>query len=277
VLFEGERAVGVRLSDDAGTRVIEAPIVVDASGRGSMLAARFRGKTRLEGLDQSAMFAHYRGVARGSGRDEGHIRIVIFDHGWMWLIPFRGDVTSVGAVVSRDWMDQRDKCEDLDSFFERTMALAPYTTEMIADAERISPVRAAADFSYAVSRYAGDGWLCVGDSCGFIDPLFSTGAHLAIKGAELAAEAIDRALSAGDLSRPAFAAYEDVVRSASSLFLGIVQAFYQGEFREMLFDSEQRRTLRQVITSMLSGDVVHNGRSPTWVRFVRARFPARYA
>src|SRR5262245_50713560 len=172
-------------------------------------------------------------------------------------------------------MNQRQKGEELDIFFDRSLALAPFMNDVLADAERISPVRTTADFSYGVSEYAGNGWLCVGDACGFIDPLFSTGAHLAIKGADLAAEAIDQALERGDTSRAAFADYAEQMRSASSLFLGIVQAFYDGEFREMLFESPQRKTLRQVITSMLGGDVVHNGRTPTWVRFVSGRFPAR--
>jgi flavin-dependent dehydrogenase len=284
VIFDGERAIGVRARneedhDDGQGEPFEifAPLIVDATGRGAMMASHMRVKRRLQGLDTSAVFAHYRNVSRPSGVEEGHIRIIIFDHGWMWMIPFRGDVTSVGAVIKPEWMRTRMADESLESFFDRTLACAPFAIETLRDAERISPVRSAADFSYGVSRVVGDGWLCVGDACGFIDPLFSTGAHLAIKGADLAVDAIDAALGEGDTSARAFERYEAEMRSASSMFLGVVQAFYHGEFREMLFATDQRRILRTVVTSMLSGDVVHRQRRPSWARFVQSRFPAQLA
>jgi flavin-dependent dehydrogenase len=277
VVFDGERAIGVMVQDeDGGRHELRAPVVVDASGRGSMMASHMRSRSRLQGLEQTAVFAHYLGVPRAEGQAEGDIRIVVFEHGWIWIIPFQGEITSVGMVVSREWMNEKGKSESLDDFFDRTMELSPFMLELLAESERTGPTRAAADFSYGVSQLVGDGWLCVGDSCGFIDPLFSSGAHLAIKGADLAAGAIDRALTAGDTSRAAFTDYEERMREASNMFLGAVQAFYTGELRELLFQADPRRTLRQVITSMLSGDVVHDlGKPPTWVRFVRSRFPAR--
>src|SRR5581483_8028808 len=106
------------------------------------------------------------------------------DEGWLWLIPFRGEVTSVGAVCSSQWVKQRRSGEPLDDFFDRTLARSSWAGEMLAGAERLRPVAALADFSYRVDRLAGDGWLFVGDAGGFLDPLFSTGAHLAIKGAD---------------------------------------------------------------------------------------------
>ena len=275
VLFEGDRAVGVRCEGDEGELELRAPVVVDSSGRGSLLATRFGSKRRLTGLDTTAMFGHYTDVPRGAGDVEGHIRIVVFDHGWFWFIPFRGNVTSVGVVAKREWMNRRNG-QTIGDFFAHTVASVAPVRDSLADATLQGAVQATADFSYDVQQLVGDGWLCVGDACGFIDPLFSTGAHLAIKGADLAAEAIDVALASGDNSRDAYSDYERRVKDASSLFLGVVQAFYRGEFREMLFTQEQRRSVRKIITSMLSGDVVHNGTAPTWARWIRSRYPAGY-
>jgi flavin-dependent dehydrogenase len=183
-------------------------------------------------------------------------------------------VTSVGVVVSSDWMKQKQKGEPLDAFYARTVAASSWAAEFLAGAERLRPVGALADFSYRVDQLAGDGWLFVGDAGGFLDPLFSTGAHLAIKGAALAAEAIDKALERGDVSRSSFATYEASVRYAVDLFLGVVQGFYAGHFRETLFEANQRATMRKLITSILSGDVFHNERMPPWATFVRERYPA---
>lgn len=292
VIFDGPRAVGVRARPcagrdaapaqregrpaDAGDIVeLRAPVVVDATGRDTLLASRMRKKAQLAELDKTALFTHYEGVFREEGIRQGNIQLVLFEHGWLWFIPFRGEVTSVGAVVSSSWIRTRRKGESLEELFDRTMALSGWARDFLANARRIRPVAALADFSYRIDQLVGDGWLFVGDAGGFLDPLFSTGAHLAIKGADLAATAIDRALAAGDTSRAAFVGYEADVRYAVDLFLGVVQSFYKGHFRETLFEPNQRPTMRRLITSMLSGDVFHPAeRRPPWATFLRQHYPA---
>lgn len=280
VIFEGERAVGVRAKprgSDQAPETFEAPVVVDCTGRDTLLAGRLRQKSRVPGLDRTALFSHYRGTFRQEGQDEGNIQIVIFDHGWFWFIPFRGDVTSVGTVVSSSWMKQREKGESLDDLFARTVAEAPLAGEFLEGAEKLRPVGALADFSYRVKSLTGDGWLMAGDSSGFLDPLFSTGAHLAFKSADIAADAIDKALESGDTSAAAFADYEAAVRYAIELFLEFVQGFYAGHFQKLLFQEKQRPTLRKLITSVLAGDVFHHERKPAWVSFLRQYRPEHLA
>ncbi|WP_437913082.1 NAD(P)/FAD-dependent oxidoreductase [Sorangium sp. So ce302] len=292
VVFEGPRAVGVRArprarpdgagpeeaaaarADSSDVVELRAPVIVDATGRDTLLASRMRRKAQLAELDKTALFTHYEGVPREEGIHQGDIQIVLFEHGWFWFIPFRGEVTSVGAVVSSSWIRSRAKGERLEELFDRTVAQSGWAREFLASARRIRPVGALADFSYRIDQLAGDGWLFVGDAGGFLDPLFSTGAHLAIKGADLAATAIHRALDAGDTSRAAFAAYEAEIRYAVDLFLGVVQGFYKGQFRETLFEPNQRPTMRKLITSMLAGDVFHAERRPQWASFLRQQYPA---
>ncbi len=219
VVFGGPRAVGVRAASRSirGRRAgggrgrarrrgrrrrARAPVIVDATGRDTLLASRMRRKAQLAELDKTALFTHYEGVPREEGIHQGNIQVVIFEHGWSWFIPFRGEVTSVGAVVSSSWIRSRAKGERLDDLFDRTVAESGWAREFLASARRIRPVGALADFSYRIDQLAGDGWLFVGDAGGFLDPLFSTGAHLAIKGADLAATAIHRALDAGTPRAP---------------------------------------------------------------------------
>jgi flavin-dependent dehydrogenase len=276
VVFEGSRAVGVRARDlrapGSEAVLLRAPVVVDATGRETMIASRSRRKASIARLDKTALYTHYRGAFREAGEAEGNIQIVVFEHGWFWFIPFLGELSSVGAVVSSEWMKERGRGESLDVFFDRTVEASSWAKEYLAGAVRERPVGALADFSYRIDQLAGDGWLFVGDAGGFLDPLFSTGAHLAIKGADLAAAAIDDALARGDTSREAFAAYEAAVRYAVDLFLGLVQGFYRGEFRETIFEQSQRPTMRKLITSILSGDVFHQDRRPPWASFVLEQY-----
>jgi flavin-dependent dehydrogenase len=281
VLFEGSRAVGVRARDlSRPDEIVElrAPVVVDATGRDTLLASRTRRKARIARLDKTAFFGHYRNTFREEGELEGNIQIIIWEHGWFWFIPFRGDVTSVGAVASAEWIREQRKtgASQPADFFDRAVADSSWAREFLAGAERVRDIGTIADFSYRIDQLSGDGWLFVGDSAGFLDPLFSTGAHLAIKGADLAAGAIDEALARGDTSHAAWAGYEKSVRYAVDLFLGVVQAFYRGEFRETLFEANQRTTLRRIITSVLSGDVFHDGAAaqPHWASFLVKQYPA---
>src|SRR6185436_15463916 len=90
----------------------------------------------------------------------------------------------------------------------------PVMRDIMRGARKVFPARAAADFSYRVAEASGDGWLSVGDAAGFIDPLFSTGFHLAVRGGSLAAAAIRDAFARRDFSRPSWAFYEQMVKKA---------------------------------------------------------------
>lgn len=281
VMFEGDKAVGVRARDldNPGDPIeLRARVVVDATGRDTLLASRSRRKAKIARLDKTAFFTHYRNTFREEGQLEGNIQIIIWEHGWFWFIPFRGDLTSVGAVGSAEWIreQRKDGAKEPADFFDRAVASSCWAKEFLEGAERMRPVGAIADFSYRVDQLAGDSWLFVGDAAGFLDPLFSTGAHLALKSADLAAAAIDEAISRGDTTRSAFLEYEKSVRYAVDLFLGVVQAFYKGEFRETIFEANQRATLRRIITSVLSGDVFHEGAGPQphWASFLVKQYPA---
>ena len=81
---------------------------------------------------------------REEGVHEGNIQVVVFKHGWFWFIPFRGEITSVGMVVSSDWIKQRKKGESLDDFYDRTVAESSWAREFLSNATRQRPVGASA-------------------------------------------------------------------------------------------------------------------------------------
>jgi flavin-dependent dehydrogenase len=276
VVLERGKALGVETLGPEGARALEARFVVDATGRDAMVARSIQPVDRIPGLDRTAIFTQVRGAWRDSGEREGDIQIVIFGEGsgvgWFWLIPFSDGRTSVGVVVSADWIRARASRapEDL---FDAAVEQAPVVSQMLATAKRLFQPRATADFSFRVRTLRGSGWLALGDAAGFIDPLFSTGAHLAMWGALQAADAIDAALDADDLSPERFTHWEGELREGAELFTGAVQAFYSGQLTELLFAQPQHPFLRRAITSMLSGDVFDAGRP--WAREMRTRFPAR--
>ncbi len=282
------RACGVRArSPEGAVEEIGARFVVDASGRDTLLArGRPGATTKIDGLDQTALYAHFEGVPRQPGKLEGDIDIVLFPSGeerranWFWFIPFKDGRTSVGAVVSRAWMrdrrskvrrpDSADGGDDLTSaLFETAVAESPTATELLANARCLWPKKdATADFSYRVRDMRGPGWLAIGDAGGFIDPLFSTGAHLAMVGAKLAADAIVAALASPSEEPRLFEEWERTVREAAETFVLAVQSFYAGPLVGLLFAEDKHTVLRRSITSLLAGDVFSDS---VWLRDTRTR------
>jgi flavin-dependent dehydrogenase len=279
VRFEGTRAVGVDAQDpDGKEHRIDATVVVDATGREALLAHARRSTQRIASLDTTALFSHWEGAWRDEGVRAGDIQIVLFGWdasrdarpaGWFWFIPFKDGRTSVGAVVQGSWT-RAHKGESIPELYAGAIAESPVATRFLAQARQLWPARSTADFSFKVRDLSGDGWLAVGDSGGFIDPLFSTGAHLAIHGGSRAADAIDDALRANDTSRGRFSAWEAYVRQGADLFLTMVESFYTGMLPPLLFAERPHPYMRHVITSMLSGNVFDD--QARWLKDARARF-----
>lgn len=274
------RARGVKARSPEGVlEEIGARFVVDASGRDTLLARGPGATTKIDGLDQTALYAHFEGVPRPLGKLEGDIDIVLFPSGeerrsnWFWFIPFKDGRTSVGAVVSRAWIrDRRSRAGEGDltsALFEIAVAESPTATELLARATCLWPKKeATADFSYRVRDVRGPGWVAIGDAGGFIDPLFSTGAHLAIVGGKLAADAIVAALASPSEEPRLLEEWEDTVRSAAETFVLAVRSFYAGPLVGLLFADDKHTVLRRSITSLLAGDVFTDS---VWLRDTRTR------
>ena len=243
--------VEVVVRDRTGAeRTEQAEMLVDATGQSALLAGRL-GLRRMEpGLRNFAVFSHFEGAERATGEREGDISVVLVDEGWWWVIPLRGDRTSVGLVGRAQSLAGRKPDE---AFLLEHIERSAYLRERLAGARRVAPVRTISDWSYKSSALAGDRWLMVGDAGAFIDPVFSTGVYLGMTGAFLAADYIDRALSERRFERARFAAYERRVRELVSLYTDFVKGFYTPEFAELLLHPTDRLKLRAAITSVLAG------------------------
>ncbi len=273
--FDGSRATGVIARDPEGrTHTIAAACTLDATGRDALRAHAQRSQEKLPMLERTmAVFSQFHGVPRAEGIEAGDIQIVIAPSTWFWVIPFRDGRTSVGAVLDPSEIARADGRPSPAATFSALVEACPPMRRLMADATPVFEVRAAADFSYRVGEIIGDGWLSLGDASGFVDPLFSTGVHLALRGAFIAAPLVDRALADGDVSRARFTPYERSQRRAVEIFVGAVQAFYKKSLIPVLFAPEQRPLMRAMITSILAGDTYHDD-EPRWVREFARMYPA---
>ena len=231
VLFDGDRAVGVKVRRGENSPVdVLANVVVDASGQSSMIAHRLKLRTPIPHLRQASVWTYFLDAWRGVGVDAG--ATIIFStkekRGWFWFIPLPGGVTSVGVVSTLDYLVGSNRPPE--TIFHEQLGECPRLAERLRGAKRVKPFRLTKDFSYTSTRCSGDGWVLVGDALGFLDPVYSTGVILALKSAELAADAIDDALHAQDTSGARLGSWGPVHQRALDSFRRLVYAFYSYEF-----------------------------------------------
>lgn len=228
VIFEGERAVGVRL-DDGST--LSCRVVVDATGRSAFLGRRLGLMRRDPELRKAALFTHFEGAVRDPGIDEGATLVLYTQKpvGWFWYIPLPEDRVSVGVVGSIETLIT-GRSGDPQTVFDEEVAECPPLVPRLAKARQAMPVQVLNDFSYRSSRIAGDGWVLAGDAFGFLDPIYSSGVFLALKSGELAADSIHAALAADDPSAARLGAHGPDFLAGMEAMRKLVYAFYEPGF-----------------------------------------------
>ena len=250
VVFDAEGATA-RVGGVDGGRTLRARFVLDASGRDAFLASRGGRRHPVPGLGKVALFAHVRGARRLPGPDEGNIRIFTFEHGWFWLIPFTGDVSSVGCVLHARSVRGREGA--LPALFDAMVAACPRVAEALRDATRLTPVHAAANFSYRVEPVAGDRFLCVGDAMAFVDPIFSSGVFIAMRSAELAAAEVLAAFRDGRFQARRFRRYERTVGRGMRRFARFIRHFYEPAFTAVFLRPRTTAGMLDSVTGVLAG------------------------
>src|SRR5512142_596158 len=182
VLFQNGRAVGVRAEDPTGRPFeLAARVVVDASGQDALLSKKLKTRSFDPKLKRAGLFAHHENVPRPQGRCAGDILLPVENNVWYWIIPFSDGTSSVGAVFEPSEADNAPlPGETTEQRFDRIVGRSARMRELLGPGRRTSKVVGISDYASSSSRFAGDGWVMVGDAASFLDPVFSTGVFLAM-------------------------------------------------------------------------------------------------
>jgi flavin-dependent dehydrogenase len=232
---------------------IDARYLLDCSGRQTILGNFFRLKKSYDHLQKFSVFAHYENVNRPPGIDGTLIRMVRGLDRWFWMIPLTATRMSIGVVM--DTVTFRALKLPAEQALEQCIAEQPLLLAEMGNAERVSPVYSAGDYSYRNRKLFGDRWLLAGDAAGFIDPVFSSGVFLAIMSAEKAADALHEVLR--DKSRKArlFRDYSRRVNRVMDVYLTFVSAWYRGkEFIEVFLNPTETLQLAPAVNAVLAGN-----------------------
>jgi halogenation protein CepH len=230
VIREGDRIAGVTYCNAGGnTGSIRARIVVDSSGNATPLSRTVSERVYSEFFKNVAVYCYFHGAKRLPEPNSGNILCEAFDQGWFWFIPLRPDLTSVGAVVGCEHAAslKEGSAAAMDQFIGRTVIVKDF----LSTATRITEgpygaYRVRKDYSYCNERFWRPGMALVGDAACFIDPIFSSGVHLATYSGLLVARSINSWL-AGKLSEErSFREFELRYRREFGTFYQFLVAFY---------------------------------------------------
>lgn len=231
-LIQEDGAVrGVRAAAKSGdAQEFRAPITIDASGRDALSTSRNRWKVRDAYLNKIAIWTYYKGAMRDPGIDEGATTVAYLpEKGWFWYIPLPNDTVSVGVVAEKDYL-YGGGTRELGEIFDREVKNNVWIDEHLAPGTRCDEYRVTGEFSYRSEYCAANGLILTGDAFAFLDPVFSSGVFLALRGGELAGDAADRALASGDFTAAQFAPYGEELCAGIEAMRKLVYAFYDHNF-----------------------------------------------
>jgi flavin-dependent dehydrogenase len=265
VVWEGDRAVGVKIKREDGTQEeVRANVVVDASGQSTVIMDRFNLREWDPVLKKAALWTYWEGAYRDTGRDEGATLVIQVEgkNGWFWYIPQHDNVISVGVVASYEYLFKNRPGKTHEQIYFEEVERCPGLKPRLKGAKRAGPYRAAKEYSYRSKKAAGDGWVLIGDAFGFLDPLYSSGVLLALKSGQMAADAICEGLAAGDTSGAKLGQWEADFVQGMERMRRLVCAYYDG----FSFGRFVKRFphLKGLVTDLLIGDLFKDEVDQVW-------------
>ncbi|MFI6686778.1 NAD(P)/FAD-dependent oxidoreductase [Streptomyces sp. NPDC050485] len=232
VRFDGDRPVAAEWVDtkhDNARKVTEFDYLVDASGRSGVLAAQhFRNRRAHEIFRNVAIWGYWDGGELLKGTPPGGLNVVSTPDGWFWVIPLRNGKFSIGFVTHKTrFVERRKEFASDDEMLLTLVQESETVRDQLAGAKFTGPTRVEQDYSYVADSFCGPGHFLVGDAACFLDPLLSTGVHLAMYSGVLAAASLIGVDSGQINEREAQGFYESLFRNAYARLIVLVSGVYE--------------------------------------------------
>jgi flavin-dependent dehydrogenase len=252
----------------AGGREITAKYLFDASGQNTVVGRHLGIRKNFDdpNLQKVAYFNHFQNVERLAGDEEGHPAIVLCREGWFWLIGLDATRTSVGFVTRPQFA--RSLGVPANQLLQWAISRCPVVRDRMRNATGPSENRVNADFSYRCRPFAGPGYFLIGDAACFLDPIFSTGATLAVASAMHSVERLAAVMKGAETIASARRHHIRYMEDSTGIFWRIIRESYSHSFRELFLNGSGPLSVHRAVISLLAGNVFPR---PVWALRWRMR------
>ena len=248
LLFEKGRVLGVR-TDDKGVDKngqqksnfepgydLKAKVVILAEGSRGSLTKQLIGRFQLDnarnpqtyGIGVKELWELPAGrLAAGEVIYTMGYPLTFNEYGGAWIYGSHDNLVSLGFVTGLDYPDPRIDPQRVLQEFKKH----PFIAKLLEGGKMVRYGAKSLPYGgwWCIPPVAGDGWMILGDSAGFLNSQRLKGIHLAIKSGMLAAETAYEAMAKDDFSLDVLEKFQDRVdKSWIKEELWPVRNFHQG-------------------------------------------------
>jgi flavin-dependent dehydrogenase len=220
--------------------------IIDATGRARLLSTLCERPFRRTKQDDISLFSHFESQ---NLQHQGYLHMDVTPSGWLWRIPLPGK-TSIGAVFSRKYWSENPEIDKSAMLINCIKEHAAWQTSL-----PIAPVMQYQNYSLIGENSRGGNWVAVGDALGFVDPVFSSGLHLALLSAEQLASCL--------MNGTPLEQYCNTMTSHYNRWQKLVETFYDRRLFRMIQAAQIQRgihamagiskNVQEIVTRVLSG------------------------
>ncbi|MEA5502857.1 NAD(P)/FAD-dependent oxidoreductase [Halotia wernerae UHCC 0503] len=232
LFFDGERPTSAAWSEaikDGDSGEVSFDYLIDASGRAGLMSTRYlQNRQYHEEFQNLGIWGYWKNADVDKIRPTGStVSASVNDgSGWIWAIPLNDGTISVGLVINKNLYKEKRSTADLEEIYHKGIADCPCVTEILAPAQLVSAVKVEQDYSYVADQFSGPGYFILGDAACFLDPLLSTGVHLATMSATMAAASLSSVLRNEVTESQAYSYFDKGFRHTYLRLLVIVSSLY---------------------------------------------------
>lgn len=241
-------------------------LIVDATGRSRTISRLLDIPTKTGYRKDVAVFSH---MKNAMPIEPYNIHLHRLSNGWCWRIPLPGKI-SVGVVIDPKHLEKfgKTKEEQYDNYLRHDEVLRKFTE----GAERETAVVQYSNYQLISQKLWGSNWVLVGDSGGFLDPIFSSGLFLAIKSAFRLAPAIEKN------TEQSYRQYQKEQMWEWEVWQKLVDTWYSGRLFTLFKVGQDRMDtafgrfigphMQKHLTRIFSGEAVYRSYSRRFLNFV---------
>ena len=254
--------------------IFHSKFIIDASGQSTFLGSKLGVKKSYDDLDRVAVFSHWTNTNFDTILKEGAIKIIYLGgekKGWVWVIPISSEHLSIGIVVNNDFvkkekhrLTENGSSDWKTDLYNQELFNSPAMKTILEGATMNHKVQIIGDYSYHCEKKYGDNYAMIGDAGAFLDPIFSSGIHVAMHSAWLVSDAIHIKLTGGNAEEAMAVVYKEI-NGALNLLEKFIRLFYTPEAMNFATIEQNENLLfekfemaYQIFHFLLAGDFFKN-------------------